>query len=155
MEYSECQSLFTPYWLPQTLNICIPCINFHLWSWNWWMKAQAISRGLVHFRSESQSIIVIELLKYKGGSRREGRVPWSADWLKQEPVTNHVGQMSPWLHREHGKYANYDWLPGWSPSNRRRRIRGLWLDGCHGVHCQSGTVCWSSCLVLPASVGFK
>lgn len=29
------------------------------------MKARAISRGLVHFRSESLSIIVIELLKYK------------------------------------------------------------------------------------------
>lgn len=81
MEYSECQSLFTPYWLPQTLNICIPCINFHLWSWNWWMKAHAISRGLVHFRSESQSIIVIELLKYKesweGGRGHSG---WIQAW---------------------------------------------------------------------------
>lgn len=57
------------------------------------MKAHAISRGLVHFRSESQSIIVIELLKYKERAGREGRAP-HGDGFRQEPVPNHVCQIS-------------------------------------------------------------
>lgn len=48
------------------------------------MKAHAISRGLVHFRSESQSIIVIELLKYKEGW--EGGPCPAPRWIRQEPL---------------------------------------------------------------------
>lgn len=36
------------------------------------MKAPAISKGLQHFRSESQSIIVIEVLKNKGVCKKNG-----------------------------------------------------------------------------------
>lgn len=35
-----------------------------------------------------------------------------------------------------------DWLPEWSPSDRRKHIWGLSLDGRHGAHCQ-----WDSVLV--------
>lgn len=48
------------------------------------MKARAISRGLVHFRSESQSIIVIELLKYKEGW--EGGPCPAPRRIRQEPL---------------------------------------------------------------------
>lgn len=66
------------------------------------MKAHAISRGLVHFRSESQSIIVIELLKYKeswaGGLAALGG-------FRQELFLPRVRE-APGLRNEHGKYAN-------------------------------------------------
>lgn len=57
------------------------------------MKARAISRGLVHFRSESQSIIVIELLKYRGEC--EGGRLCNPHWSWWE--TWHVGHWTFWL----------------------------------------------------------
>ena len=68
------------------------------------MKAHAISRGLVHFRSESQSIIVIELWKYK--ESREGG-PWLL-WVDLGTShSSHVCARSPGLRNEHGKCV--DW----------------------------------------------
>lgn len=55
------------------------------------MKAPAISRGSVHFRSESQSIIVIELLKYKERAGEGGPRP-ARGWIQAGALTHHVGR---------------------------------------------------------------
>lgn len=56
------------------------------------MKAHAISPGLVHFRSESQSIIVIELSEYKGRAvRKSGReIYCQIDSVRSTLITKYV-----------------------------------------------------------------
>lgn len=56
------------------------------------MKAHAISQGLVHFRSESQSIIVIELLKYKGRAVRKSgsEIYCQIDSVRSTLITKYV-----------------------------------------------------------------
>lgn len=56
------------------------------------MKAPAISPGLVHFRSESQSIIVIELSEYKGRAvRKSGReIYCQIDSVRSTLITKYV-----------------------------------------------------------------
>ncbi len=68
-----CQSLFTLYWLPQTLNICIPCINFHLWAGLDEWRLSSASLGSLAFSWESQSIIVITPLRSAAGERKRER----------------------------------------------------------------------------------
>lgn len=56
------------------------------------MKAHAISPGLVHFRSESQSIIVMELSEYKGRAvRKSGReIYCQIDSVRSTLITKYV-----------------------------------------------------------------
>lgn len=56
------------------------------------MKAHAISQGLVHFRSESQSIIVIELSKYKGRAVRKSgsEIYCQIDSVRSTLITKYV-----------------------------------------------------------------
>lgn len=103
------------------------------------MKAHAISPGLVHFRSESQSIIVMELSEYKGRAVREsGReIYCQIDSVRSTLITKYVRLAHDFITSMGGMLINRPAFFGEGmPPRNRKNISPLHLKFICQICCK-------------------
>lgn len=111
------------------------------------MKAHAISPGLVHFRSESQSIIVMELSEYKGRAvRKSGReIYCQIDSVRSTLITKYVRLAHDFITNMGGMLINWPafFLEGREgmPPQKRKNISPLHLKFICQICCKINGQC--------------